>query len=267
MSSAGTLSELMDLRTLILTAAYALPRILGAFLMLPFLSRQVLPGMLQTAVAFGLAMVVLPTVVPIVPRGVVEMTPLIGTILKETLIGLTIGLIGALIFWGVEAIGFFIDNQRGASMASSMNPLSQSDSSPVGVLLYQAFLVYFFVSGAFLAFLTVLYDSYLIWPIGSFEPQLRLEDTALYLGQLDRLMYFTVLLSAPVIIVMFLAEMGLALVSRFAPQLNVFFLAMPIKSAVGLLLLIVYMSFLFGYLDDYAVDLPKRFGELQRFIP
>ena len=46
---------------------------------------------------------------------------------------------------------------------------------------------------------------------------------------------------------MFLAEVGLALVSRFAPQLQVFFLAMPIKSALALLVLILYMKVLFGY--------------------
>jgi len=40
-------------------------------------------------------------------------------------------------------------------------------------------------------------------------------------------------------IAMFLSEFGMALVSRFAPQLQVFFLAMPLKSAVGMLLLLL----------------------------
>jgi type III secretion protein T len=222
--------------------------------------------MIQIAVAFGLAMVLLPIVVPIVPRGPVDMTPLVGMIVKEMLIGFVLGFVGAMIFWAVQAVGFFIDNQRGSSMASSMDPLSQSDSSPVGILLYQGFLVYFFVSGAFLSFLGVLYDSYRIWPIDSFTPRLRLEDSAFYLGQLDQLMYFTVLLSAPVIIAMFLAEFGMALVSRFAPQLNVFFLAMPIKSGIGLLVLIVYASFLFGYLDDQVLAMPAIFDQLRSVL-
>ena len=60
-----------------------------------------------------------------------------------------------------------------------------------------------------------------------------------------------VVLSAPLIITMFLAEFAMALVSRFAPQLNVFFLAMPIKSAIAVLMLIFYGPILFGDLMTY----------------
>ena len=52
------------------------------------------------------------------------------------------------------------------------------------------------------------------------------------------------------LIAMFLAEFGLALVSRFAPSLNVFILAMPIKSLVASLLLVLYL----GILMEHAYD-------------
>jgi type III secretion protein T len=259
-------ADLLDLRTLLLTASYALPRILGLFVMLPFFNRQIFPGMIQIAVAFGLAMVLLPIVVPVVPRGPVDPIALAGTIVKEVFIGVAIGFVGAVIFWAVQAVGAFIDNQRGSGMASSVDPMSQSDTSPVGILLYQAFLVYFLVSGAFMAFLTLVYDSYRIWPIDSFVPQFRIDDTSFYLGQLDQLMHLTVLLSAPVVIAMFLSEFGMALVSRFAPQLNVFFLAMPIKSGVGLLVLVVYAKLLFGYLGDQVSTLPELFDRLRDVV-
>ncbi|QIK37771.1 hypothetical protein GWK36_06985 [Caldichromatium japonicum] len=51
-------------------------------------------------------------------------------------------------------------------------------------------------------------------------------------------MALTVLLAAPVIIAMFLSEFALAMISRFAPQMNVFVLAMPVKSGVGMLILL-----------------------------
>jgi type III secretion protein T len=62
------------------------------------------------------------------------------------------------------------------------------------------------------------------------------------------------LLSAPMIVAMFLAEMGLALVSRFVPQLQVFFLAMPIKSALAFLVLVLYFSTIL----DYSLDLIEQ---------
>ena len=54
---------------------------------------------------------------------------------------------------------------------------------------------------------------------------------------------------------MFLSEIGLALVSRFVPQLQVFFLAMPIKSALAMLVLLLYMTTLFDYSFDYIRQL------------
>ena len=60
---------------------------------------------------------------------------------------------------------------------------------------------------------------------------------------------------APVIVAMFLAELGLALVSRFVPQLQVFFLAMPIKSALALLVLVLYGATLFDMARDSISDL------------
>ncbi len=56
-------------------------------------------------------------------------------------------------------------------------------------------------------------------------------------------MRLLLIISGPMIIVMFLSEIGLAMISRFAPQLQVFFLAMPIKSAVGVFMLILYLPF------------------------
>lgn len=84
--------------------------------------------------------------------------------------------------------------------------------------------------------------------VGSFWPAFRLEQALSFLGQLDHMMYLAIVMSAPVILAMFLSELGLAMISRFAPQLQVFFLAMPIKSAVAMLVLAVYVPFLVEYL-------------------
>ena len=59
------------------------------------------------------------------------------------------------------------------------------------------------------------------------------------------------------IVAMFLAEMGLALVSRFVPQLQVFFLAMPIKSALAFLVLVLYFSTILDYSRDLIEQTPR----------
>ena len=71
-------------------------------------------------------------------------------------------------------------------------------------------------------------------------PGLRGDAPAFALDTLDGMIRSTVIISAPVIIIMFLATIGLGFVNRTAPQLNVFFLSMPIKSALGVAMLVVY---------------------------
>ena len=81
------------------------------------------------------------------------------------------------------------------------------------------------------------------------------------LGALDGMLKTTVVISAPVIIVMFLATIGLGLVNRTAPQLNVFFLSMPVKSALGIAMLIFYLPFIMDmlmYTKDTEILLPVQ---------
>ncbi|NMR95533.1 EscT/YscT/HrcT family type III secretion system export apparatus protein, partial [Vibrio parahaemolyticus] len=64
----------------------------------------------------------------------------------------------------------------------------------------------------------------------------------------------------PLGLAMFLAEFRLALISRFAPQLNVFFLAMPIKSAIASVLLIVYLGIMMDHFEVQFYGI-TRFAE------
>jgi len=244
------------LTTLVMTQ----PRILTLCIMLPMFNRQVLPGMLRYAISAAIGLLLVPMLAPEYATLDLRILELVLILVKEVFIGLVLGLLAAIPFWIFEAVGFIVDNQRGASMGSILNPATGDDSSPLGILFNQAFIVFFLVSGGFSLTLTVLYDSFRLWDIWSWTPTLRQETAPLMLDQFSRLMRLTLLWAAPAVIAMFLAELGLALASRFAPQLQVFFLAMPIKSALALLVLVLYMSTLFGYAqqtnDDVQTILP-----------
>ena len=180
---------------------------------------------------------------------------------KEALIGCLIGFFAAVPFWIAENIGNFIDNQRGATMGEVYSPLSGAQVSTTGIFFTQIVSTLFFVGGAALVFLGALYSSYSIWPVFgdgiSFFPDAPHKT----LVALDDMLKTTVVISAPVIIVMFLATIGLGLVNRTAPQLNVFFLSMPVKSALGVAMLIVYLPFIMDmlmYTRDGAILDPVR---------
>lgn len=234
--------------------SYALPRLLALFTVLPMFNRQALPGSLRMGVAGALGLLLVPQLLE--PAAAVERSggEILVLVIKEGMIGFVMGWLFSLPLWAFEAMGAMIDNQRGASIAESINPLTGHDTSPLGDLFSQGFMVYMIVSGAFMLMLGAVYDSFLLWPVFDFWPRMNNTAPDFWLGQFDRMIHLAVLYGAPVIIAMFMAEIGLALVSRFAPQLQVFFLAMPIKSGIAMFLFAVYAQLLFHYADAVFDD-------------
>jgi type III secretion protein T len=234
----------LDAQTFLMALGYTQPRTLGLFAALPIFNPQLVPGMLRLGAGAAMGLLVAPALMPAVhaEHSALQLLFVLG---KEAFVGFALGYVLAIPFWAFEAVGFFIDNQRGASISATLNPLTGNDSSPLGILFNQAFIVFFFVCGGFLLVLGALYDSFQLWPVFDWTPTLRAGTVTLWLELLDRFVRLSLLYSAPVIVAMFLAELGLALVSRFVPQLQVFFLAMPIKSGLAILVLMVYAGTLF----------------------
>ena len=180
---------------------------------------------------------------------------------KEALIGFLLGFFAAIPFWVAENVGNFIDNQRGATMGEVYSPLNGSQVSTTGIFFTQIVSTVFFVGGAIFLFLGALYKSYDIWPVFAEGVSFVSDAPMTILATVDDMVRTTVVISAPAIIVMFLATIGLGLVNRTAPQLNVFFLSMPVKSALGIALLIVYLPFIMDmlmYTKDSAIIIPVR---------
>ncbi|WP_294641449.1 type III secretion system export apparatus subunit SctT [uncultured Aureimonas sp.] len=189
-------------------------------------------------------------------------------LLKEYAIGFVLGYIVGWIFWAVQSAGAFIDNQRGAAIAASIDPLQGHETSPLGILFSQAFLTYVYTVGAMLPILGLLYQSYEIWPATRGVPVLSPEFPELALAVADNALRVMVVIAGPVVAIMFLAEFALAMVSRFAPQVQVFILAMPIKSGLAILILIFYFSRLLPYGTEQLGTFPAfidRFYAVMRF--
>lgn len=245
-----------DAHDFLMALSYTQPRTIAMFSVLPIFNAQLIPPMVRLGAGASVCMLVAPILMPAV-HAPPAADMLLFLICKEAFVGFALGYSLAIPFWAFEAVGYLIDNQRGASISATLDPLTGNDSSPLGILFNQAFIVYFFLCGGFTLVLGALYDSFRLWPVFDWRPTLHADTVPLLLEQLDRLMSMALLYGAPVIVTMFLAELGLALVSRFVPQLQVFFLAMPIKSALAILVLMLYAATLFDQGRD-SIDQMKE---------
>ena len=232
----------------ILAAVLAMARIGGAFAVCPALTDSMIPGVARRVAVLALSCVVIPFIKDGMPPGEPNMWMFGVVAFREALIGFLLGFFAAIPFWIAENVGNFIDNQRGATMGEVYSPLSGTQVSTTGIFFTQLVSTLFFVGGAILVFLGAIYTSYKVWPVFGDGISFAKDSPVYILGSLDMMLRTTVVISAPVIIIMFLATLGLGLVNRTAPQLNVFFLSMPVKSALGVAMLVIYLPFIMDML-------------------
>ena len=244
----------LEVHLLSLVASY--PRILAFLSTALLFSQSAMTRIARNGLIFVLCLPLVPPNLATLQSEQLTHAHYLLILLKEFLIGFSLGYTIGWIFWAVQAAGALIDNQRGAAIAESIDPLQGHQTSPLGNLFSQAISTYLFTTGGVLVLIGIAYQSFILWPIWSFFPVFTPDFPRLFLKILDHGMRFAFIIAAPVVLVMFMAEAALALVSRFAPQVQVFILAMPIKSGLAIFMLILYVTILFP-------DAARRLGEAQ----
>ncbi len=235
---------------------FILARVIGCFILMPFFSERSISQMIKLIFAFWISIVLfyaIPKTVVIIPQHQVE---LIIAFINEFMLGLFIGLIARLIFYGIQFAGSLMDMQMGLSVAASFDPSTGSQETIISRLMYiTAIAIFLLVDGHHLL-LTGLYESFKAIPLfseTSFPLGLQM------LGDLGSKMFFiAVTISMPIIIIIFMLDFSLGLLARLAPQVNVFFLGFQIKPMLGafifLLLIPTLVNKIVGIMDDLAVQ-------------
>lgn len=231
------------------------------FSLLPVLSGAAFPFTIRSVLSLTLGFVLVPYLAPHIPFHV-PASSFFVILLKEALIGMVIAFLSAIPFWIFEAMGFFVDNQRGAGIGGLIDPFSGNESAPFGQFMSQFFIIMFFYCGGFNLILNVLYQSYTIWFVLDPQVGLPLSGSALLGAELNRLMYQGLLYGSPMLMAMFLVELGLALISRFVPQVQVFILALPLKTAAGFFVSIPYILFLEPHIRHEILKMGHAINEL-----
>lgn len=238
----------------------AASRIYGAMIICPVFSSNYLTKMLKICLAFIFGIMVLPYVEHqlILPVSTIAR---LFFIVKELIIGFMVGYALAFPFWLVETIGNIIDRQRGEQMGSVINPLTNSSTSSIGKMLIQAFTAYFVVANGFIFIFSILFNSFMVLPIAEFDYFSHFQNTDVYIGLFSTYFNYAVLLTMPIIGVMLLLELVLGLISSFIPQLNVTVISMPLKTAAGMFILILYISILYhNILDKFTMGIRGIYG-------
>lgn len=162
-------------------------------------------------------------------------------IIREVLIGLMLGFIVYLFFALMHTAGGIIDMQIGFAMANIIDPVSGTSVPLLGNFKYLLMLVVFLMMNGHHYLLTGLMDSYQWIPIEN-NWFARMAD-----GSIAEFITNSVVLSiiigiqiaVPIMVAMFITDVGLGFLAKTAPQFNVFVIGFPVKIMLGLLLIIL----------------------------
>jgi type III secretion protein T len=258
----------MEINTKVWMLAWLLSsaRILGVFLATPFFGASTLPGLVRNGIVITLSVVAVPLVAEQIADAPYNTLTIVGLIIKEIILGFMMGYLFSLPYWAVMSSGYFLDLQRGVMSAELFSTAAGDRTSPLGEFLSKLMVVLLFSSGGFLLMYEVILMSFQSWPVDTFYPNLDMAAVKTILLQFDRMMYMMALIAGPIIGIMFVIEIGAAIIGRDIPELNVFLLVMPIKSGVAIFILIIYVVFLARYFKQIFLEYRDTFQLLNGIL-
>jgi len=204
----------------------------------PFLGAK-LPGGVKMGLAISLTVLFLPHLIHYADKPLEFNMAFMGYSLKELLIGFFLAFFATIPFYIAQGSGSLIDFQRGSSSLQVTDPTTQSQTSSIGTMFNYILIVIFFQIGGPFFFLDAVGESFRIIPIDtmipmSFFTNLSLPFWKTIIGLLTRFTAISIQLAAPSMVSILMAEMFLGIANRLAPQVQIVFLGMSLKSLLGL---------------------------------
>jgi type III secretion protein T len=228
----------LELMTLLAVFFLTLARVIPIMTLSPFLAAKNVPATIRMMFSVALVAIFLPQNLLAVKQNIFFSHTFVALFLKELLIGFVLGALSMVPFLLAQMTGSLIDHQRGASSLQVTDPTTQSQTGPVGLLLNQLAIVFFFyLDGPFL-FLSGVASSYQLIPVDGLVSPLFFHLQTPFWKQvielLQFMMNFSIQISAPALIGILLTDMFLGIANRLAPQVQIVFLGIALKSWVGL---------------------------------
>lgn len=198
----------------------------------PFAGRSV-PVMAKVVLSLGLAFTVAPALADgTVPLGNAE---LVLSVVTQALVGAAMGFVTYLLFAAVSAAGSLIDVFGGFSLAQGFDPLAMNMNTVFGKFHQMLAVMLLFATGGHLLVIGGLLRTFDVLPLGAVPDVAGAPDVLI--TAFGVFFVTAVQIALPMIAVLFVADLGLALLTKVAPQLNAINVMFPAKIGLTLLLL------------------------------
>lgn len=235
--------------------ALALVRASAWIFVAPPFNTRIVPIPIKIGIAAALALAATPLIAD--AELPLETGPFIAALLGQALIGFAFGLVTLLLISSLSTAGSFVDLFAGYSLAAIYDPMSEAHTSIFGRFYQLVATTLLFATNAHLILVNGFLRSFeAIPPTG-----INVTDVAsLLTDTMGQLLVAAIEVAGPVLACLFVAELSLGLLTRAAPNLNVFSLAFPLRVVVALVVVAIAIPLIAPALDNLVNQAVSPFG-------
>ena len=225
-----------------------LTRISGIFLISPFFGSMNIPMFFRVGIALAMSVVLFPVVdglgTPETPPSIIMFG---AAVLGELFIGWLIGFVAYISFAAITMAGKVMDMQVGFAVVNVVDPTSGQQIPLIGSFLYNLAVIILLVTNGHHMLIAALVESFRAVPLAGLEANISL---ALIIANFTGTIFLTGMkIAMPITFAILLTNVGLGILSRTMPQMNIFVVGIPMQLMIGLFVLSMIMPFYVLFLD------------------
>lgn len=246
-----------QINTALLTGIYVFARMIGFFRFAPVFNRKEMPGMIKIALA--LLMTVCITSL-IKPDAMGSEDSLLLSILLNFAVGAMIGYMAQLILLAIDAGADMINMQMGLSSAMVLDPTTSSQVSILTKIVSLLGVLIFIHLGGIYWLIRAFMRSFEIFPIfASSIPLAKIVSMDYLVKMTSNILYMGLQVASPILLATLGQDIILGVISKTAPQVNVFQLSFLFKPVLGAAIMIWILPMLVNVITDYFLSYANIF--------
>jgi flagellar biosynthetic protein FliR len=216
-----------------------------AIMIMPGLGDSFVPDRIRLHMAIGLTLCLFPLVIPHMPHPMPGTFMLFFLIVMEFIIGLFFGTIARILMMALDTAGMVVSTTSGLSNAQMFNPSLATQGSLMGAFLSVTGVIVLFSLNLHHLLITGLVESYDLFPLGAIPDPGSMAN--LIAHTVSESFAIGIKMGAPFIVLTLVLYVGMGVLSRLMPQIQVFMLAMPLQILLSLVMLMMTLSMIFFY--------------------
>lgn len=211
-----------------------------AMMIMPGIGDSFVPSNIRLYIALAFSLVMTPVLQPMVPDPVPDFPVMVPLLVIEFITGLFIGTIARVLMMALDTAGMLISLASGISNAQVFNPSLAVQGSVFGAYLSITGVTLLFVTNLHHLLLHGLVESYQMFPIGGILDSGSMAELMARAVSASFLTGFQI--AMPFVVISLVLYVGMGVLTRLMPQLQVFMITIPLQIVLALITLVIVLS-------------------------